>query len=281
MNTKRQLENWRQIQLLHNYLYSLANCYIHTRINVHFCCIHSLSLRTEKTLISRLWFCESWSIPMIDKLNINQWRIWSTSDAGIHQTESRLCFGKLCANIEKNVAVSRNCNYRTENIYYICVNSILWSITRDNVTHKTQLRILRKSMQNIYTIVNAYSIIAHMNTVLLLYGGHPVLAAQEISPNTPWKDYLLRNVWVDWLVVIYQTIQVKNFANVKSIQNCCFFFLFPASGVLENRKHDVSETDPISETSCFLFPRTLDDGKVKKQQFWMLYTSSEPFRIYL
>jgi hypothetical protein len=59
------------------------------------------------------------------------------------------------------------------------------------------------------------------------------------------------------------------------------FLLFPLSDILENRKHDVSgtgfvsifrsftpdlrtETDPISETSCFLFSRIPDNGKSPK-----------------
>jgi hypothetical protein len=35
--------------------------------------------------------------------------------------------------------------------------------------------------------------------------------------------------------------------------------LSPSSGILGNRKHDVSETGPVSETSCFLVPRIPDD----------------------
>jgi hypothetical protein len=31
-------------------------------------------------------------------------------------------------------------------------------------------------------------------------------------------------------------------------QNYWIFGLFPSSGILVNRKHDVSETDPVSET---------------------------------
>jgi hypothetical protein len=75
------------------------------------------------------------------------------------------------------------------------------------------------------------------------------------------------------------------------------FWTFPSSGVLETRKHDVSETGcvsvlrwkggeytysvgplrielisitglsyPVSETSCFLVSRIPDDGKVQKTQ---------------
>jgi hypothetical protein len=60
------------------------------------------------------------------------------------------------------------------------------------------------------------------------------------------------------------------------------FGLSPSSGILENRKHDVSETGSISllrclpphlvketsvsETSCFLFFRIPDDGKSPKTQ---------------
>jgi hypothetical protein len=42
------------------------------------------------------------------------------------------------------------------------------------------------------------------------------------------------------------------------------FGLLPSSGILENRKHDVSERDTVSETSCFLFSRIPDDGKSHK-----------------
>jgi hypothetical protein len=52
--------------------------------------------------------------------------------------------------------------------------------------------------------------------------------------------------------------------------------------ILENRKHDVSETRSVSETSCFLFSRIPDDGKSKKPSNFVCYTpSSEPFRICL
>jgi hypothetical protein len=72
-------------------------------------------------------------------------------------------------------------------------------------------------------------------------------------------------------------------------QNYWFFGLFPSSSILGTRKHDVSETvievgsvqgaqlsrcltplhlrtetDPDSETSCFLVPRIPDMGKVQK-----------------
>jgi hypothetical protein len=49
-------------------------------------------------------------------------------------------------------------------------------------------------------------------------------------------------------------------------QNYWVFRLFPSSGILENRKHDVSETDPLFETSCFPFSRIPDDGKSPKTQ---------------
>jgi hypothetical protein len=45
-----------------------------------------------------------------------------------------------------------------------------------------------------------------------------------------------------------------------------FFGLGPSSGILENRKHNVSETDPESETLCFLVSRTPDDGQSPKTQ---------------
>jgi hypothetical protein len=38
------------------------------------------------------------------------------------------------------------------------------------------------------------------------------------------------------------------------------FCTYPLSGILGTRKHDIPETDPVSETSCFLVPRIPDDG---------------------
>jgi hypothetical protein len=69
-------------------------------------------------------------------------------------------------------------------------------------------------------------------------------------------------------------------------QNYWVFGLFPSSGILETRKHDVSETghcfrpqvrcllpthlrtetDPVSKTSCSLASRIPDDGKSPKTQ---------------
>jgi hypothetical protein len=85
-----------------------------------------------------------------------------------------------------------------------------------------------------------------------------------------------------------------------------FFWTFPSSGILETRKlvqwlrlalskwpnwvgvlfppfYMRTETDPVSETSCFLVSRIPDDGKVqKKNRNPVCYTpSSEPFRIHL
>jgi hypothetical protein len=48
-------------------------------------------------------------------------------------------------------------------------------------------------------------------------------------------------------------------------QNYWVFGLFTLSGILGTRIHDVSETDPFSETSCFLVPRLPHDGKCKKK----------------
>jgi hypothetical protein len=48
-----------------------------------------------------------------------------------------------------------------------------------------------------------------------------------------------------------------------------------------NRKHNVSETDPVSETLCFLFVEIRMMDKVKKLNSNECYTpSSEPFRMY-
>jgi hypothetical protein len=52
---------------------------------------------------------------------------------------------------------------------------------------------------------------------------------------------------------------------VYNTQDYWFFWTFPSFGILEIRKHDVSETDPVSETSCFLVSRIPNDGKVRKE----------------
>jgi hypothetical protein len=49
-------------------------------------------------------------------------------------------------------------------------------------------------------------------------------------------------------------------------QNYWVFGHFPSSGIVGTRKHDVSERDLVSETSCFLVPRIPDDGKSPKTQ---------------
>jgi hypothetical protein len=53
---------------------------------------------------------------------------------------------------------------------------------------------------------------------------------------------------------------------VDDTQNYWGFGLFPSSGILGNKGHDVSETDPVSETSCPLLTRVPDDGKSPKPQ---------------
>jgi hypothetical protein len=49
-------------------------------------------------------------------------------------------------------------------------------------------------------------------------------------------------------------------------QNHGAFGLFPLSGILGMRKHNISETGSVSETSCFLVHRILDDGRSPKTQ---------------
>jgi hypothetical protein len=51
---------------------------------------------------------------------------------------------------------------------------------------------------------------------------------------------------------------------VYNIQNYWVFGLFPSSGIIGIRKHDVSETGSVSETSCFLVLRIPDDAKRPK-----------------
>jgi hypothetical protein len=70
---------------------------------------------------------------------------------------------------------------------------------------------------------------------------------------------------------------------VYTTQNYWIFGLLPSSGILANKKYDVSETgydsvlrclpvhlrterDPVSETSFFLLSGILDDGKSPKTQ---------------
>jgi hypothetical protein len=61
-------------------------------------------------------------------------------------------------------------------------------------------------------------------------------------------------------------------------QNYWVFGLFPSSRILGTRKHDVSETDPVSETSCFLVPRIPDDGKIQKpSNYESFYCGSAAF----
>jgi hypothetical protein len=48
------------------------------------------------------------------------------------------------------------------------------------------------------------------------------------------------------------------------IQNYWVFGLYPSSGILGTREHDVSETDPVYETSCSVVSRISDDGKKSK-----------------
>jgi hypothetical protein len=48
---------------------------------------------------------------------------------------------------------------------------------------------------------------------------------------------------------------------VYDTQNYWVFRLFPSSGILETRKHDISETGSVSEISCFLVSKIPDDEK--------------------
>jgi hypothetical protein len=47
-------------------------------------------------------------------------------------------------------------------------------------------------------------------------------------------------------------------------QNYWVLGLCPSSGILENRRHNVSETGPVSETLCLLLSRTPDDEQSPK-----------------
>jgi hypothetical protein len=66
---------------------------------------------------------------------------------------------------------------------------------------------------------------------------------------------------------------------VCNIQNYWVFGICPSSGILETRKHSVSETvsgpsfshlrtetDPVSETLCYLVSRIPDDGQIPKKK---------------
>jgi hypothetical protein len=59
------------------------------------------------------------------------------------------------------------------------------------------------------------------------------------------------------------------------------FWTIPSSGILENRKYDVSERDPVSETSCFYFPKYRTMESVQNPSNSVCYTPpSQPFRMY-
>jgi hypothetical protein len=51
---------------------------------------------------------------------------------------------------------------------------------------------------------------------------------------------------------------------VYNTRNYSVFGLCPSSGILKTRDHNVSETDPVSETLCSLVFRIPDDGQVQK-----------------
>jgi hypothetical protein len=53
---------------------------------------------------------------------------------------------------------------------------------------------------------------------------------------------------------------------VCNTQNYWVFVLSPSPSILEDKKHDISETDPVSKMSCFLFSRILNDEKSPKTQ---------------
>jgi hypothetical protein len=47
-------------------------------------------------------------------------------------------------------------------------------------------------------------------------------------------------------------IQTAMLNSTRNIEKYWFFGLFPSSGILGTRKHDVSETGTVSETSCLI-----------------------------
>jgi hypothetical protein len=53
---------------------------------------------------------------------------------------------------------------------------------------------------------------------------------------------------------------------VYNTQNYWVFGLCPSFRILETRKHNVSETDPVSEKLCFPVSRIRDDGQSAKPQ---------------
>jgi hypothetical protein len=53
---------------------------------------------------------------------------------------------------------------------------------------------------------------------------------------------------------------------VYNTQKYWVFGTRPSPGILETRKHKVSETDLISETMCFLVSRIPGDGQIPKTQ---------------
>jgi hypothetical protein len=108
------------------------------------------------------------------------------------------------------------------------------------------------------------------------------MAAQKISPITLWINYLLGGRMRRLAGGYVPDNWSQEFWKYKIHSELLGFGLFPSSRVRESKKHDVSETGSVPETSCLLFSRTPDDGKIKDPSNSECYTpSSEPFRIYL
>jgi hypothetical protein len=109
------------------------------------------------------------------------------------------------------------------------------------------------------------------------------------------------NSWSSWLLILPSPCFVEYRKQRYNTLNYWVFGLLPSSGIVETRKkllgnwisfqwlrlalskgpngvgvfapHLRTETDPFSETSCFLVSRIPDDGQSPKtQEFWVLYT---------
>jgi hypothetical protein len=98
-----------------------------------------------------------------------------------------------------------------------------------------------------------------------------------------FNEYYFRNELISkWPVLFLQSFS-SNWTlvlrNERRLRVTGFFLTFPSSCILETRKHDDSETgsvsvpfylrtetDPVSETSCYLVSRIPDDGKVHKKK---------------
>jgi hypothetical protein len=104
----------------------------------------------------------------------------------------------------------------------------------------------------------------------------------SVSANRCWK-YITTNFFIYSYNLLFVLILWFLIWHNLTIQNYWFFGFCPSSGILETRKHNVSETDPVSKTLFFFyFLQYWTMDKVQRPSNSECYTpSSEPFRIYM